>query len=122
MASFPLLKTGTAAQYPFVSQTQFATDIVRFLDGTEQRFRRYPTPLRRWTVRLDLLDEAELSASLEFFRTQRGASGTFSFTDPVDGTVYADCSFAADSIRTSLDAAGRCTTTVAIQQNRSRVC
>jgi hypothetical protein len=119
MASFPILKSGAVAQYPLVSQTQFATDVVLFIDGTEQRFRRYPAPLRTWTVRLDLLDEAELSATLLFFRTQRGMNGTFSFTDPVDGTVYPDCCFVSDSIQTSLDATGRSTTAVAIQQNRS---
>jgi Conserved hypothetical protein 2217 (DUF2460) len=119
MASFPVLKTGVEAQYPLAFQTQCATDVVLFIDGTEQRFPRYPSPLRRWTVRLELLDEAELNATLLFFRTQRGINGTFSFKDPVDGTVYPDCSFVSDSIQTSLDATGRCTTAVAIQQNRS---
>jgi len=119
MASFPLLKTGVEAQYPLVSQTQFATDVVQFIDGSEQRFPRYAAPLRRWTVSLNLLDEAELNATLLFFRTQRGISGTFSFTDPADGTVYSNCSLVSDSIQTSMDARGRCTTTVAIQQNGS---
>ena len=119
MASFPLLKTGAVAQYPFGWQTQFATDVVRFIDGTEQRFRRYPAPLRRWTVRLDLLDEGELSATLEFFREQRGMSGTFSFTDPRDGTEHPECRFTSDSIETVMDASGRCATAVAIQENRS---
>ncbi|MGA2185064.1 MAG: DUF2460 domain-containing protein [Bryobacteraceae bacterium] len=119
MATFPILKTGVVAQYPLVSQTQFATDVVRFIDGTEQRFRRYPAALHRWTVRLNLLDETELSATLLFFRMQRGMGGTFSFTDPVDGTVYPGCCFISDSIQTLQDATGRCTTVVAIQQNRS---
>jgi hypothetical protein len=121
MASFPLLKTGAIAQYPFVSQTQFATDVVRFIDGAEQRFRRYPSPLRRWTVRLDFLDEGELGAAIQFFRAQRGASGTFDFTDPADGTVYPGCYFVSDVIQTAQDAQGRCATVLAIQQDRSVV-
>jgi len=120
MASFPiLLKTGAVAQYPLAVQTQFATDVILFIDGSEQRFPRYSTPLRRWTIRLGLLDEGELNATLLFFRTQSGINGTFRFTDPVDGTAYLNCSFVSDSIQTSLDATGRCTTVLAIQQNRT---
>ncbi|MGA3023971.1 MAG: DUF2460 domain-containing protein [Bryobacteraceae bacterium] len=120
MASFPIvLRTGAVAQYPLASQMQFFTDVVLFIDGTEQRFPAYAAPLRRWTVSLDLLDEAELNATLLFFRAQRGMNGTFSFTDPVDGTGYSNCSFVSDSIQTSMDAKGRCTTTVVIQQNGS---
>lgn len=117
MASFPILKTGAEVQYPLVTQTQFATDVVQFIDGTEQRFPRYPAQLRKWTVNLSLLDESELNTILLFFRTQRGVNGTFTFTDPTDGSVYPDCSFVSDSIQTSMDVTGRCTTTVAIQQN-----
>jgi len=119
MTSFPLLKTGVEAQYPFGSQTQFATDVVLFIDGTEQRFRRYAGPLRRWLVRLNLLDETEANAILAFFRAQRGADGVFSFTDPQDGAVYPSCSFASDVVQTSMDAKGRCTTAVLIEQNRT---
>jgi phage-related protein len=119
MASFPLLKTGVEAQYPLATQTQFTTAVVQFMDGSEQRFPGYAAPLRRWTVSLSLLDEAELNATLLFFRTQRGVNGMFSFTDPTDGTVYSDCSFVSDSMQTSMDTTGRCTTTVAIQQNGS---
>lgn len=119
MASFPLLKTGVEAQYPLVSETQFATDIVLFLDGSEQRFPRYAASSQKWTVRLDLLDEVELNAILLFFRTQRGINGVFSFTDPVTATVFPSCSFASDTLQTSLDAMGRCTTLLVVQQNRS---
>ena len=119
MASFPVLKTGAAVQYPLTSQVRFATDVVRFIDGSEQRFRRFPAQMRRWSVRLDLLDEGELARVLAFFRSQRGMSGTFRFTDPADGTVYADCSFGSDSIQTAMDGEGRCRTSIAIQQNRS---
>ena len=117
MASFPLLKTGVEAQYPLVTQTQYVTDVVQFVDGTEQRFPRYAAPLLKWTVSLTLLDEGESNATLLFFRTLRGINGAFSFTDPVSGTVYDDCSFVADSIQTSIDSDGRSTTTVGIQQN-----
>ena len=38
---FPTLKTGAVMQYPGKRILQFSTDVVRFLDGTEQRYREY---------------------------------------------------------------------------------
>jgi hypothetical protein len=34
MATFPLLSTGAVAQYPLVRSTDYAVEIVDFLDGT----------------------------------------------------------------------------------------
>lgn len=36
---FPTLKTGATLQYPAQRATAFSTDVVRFVDGSEQRFR-----------------------------------------------------------------------------------
>src|SRR5579872_2368929 len=62
MATFPALKTGAVAQYGSSRTRGFSTQVFRFLDGSEQRFQDYGAPLRRWTIRLSLLDEAELTA------------------------------------------------------------
>src|ERR1700681_1580372 len=96
MASFPALKTGAVAQYPCDRTRQFSTQVYRFLDGSEQRFPAYPAALRRWTIRLDLLDEAELETLREFFMSETGCAGSFIFTDPWDGTVHPNCSFDVD--------------------------
>jgi phage-related protein len=90
MAVFPALKTGAVAQYPAERQIRCSTQVVEFLDGTEQRFRDYTRPLRRWTVRLDQLDASEVQAILSFF-DEAGVASPFSFTDPWDGTVHANC-------------------------------
>ena len=50
MATFPYLKTGAAAQYPLDFGVRFATQAVRFLDGSQQSFRLYGSGLRRWTL------------------------------------------------------------------------
>jgi len=63
--------------------------VFRFLDGREQRFQDYGAPLRQWTIRLSLLDEAELNALESFFRSHGGKAQSFAFPDPWDGTVYA---------------------------------
>jgi len=89
MATFPVLKTGAVAQYPLDHGVRFSTQAVRFMDGSQQRFRLYGTGLRRWTVQLDLLDEQELGAVIAFVEAQ--GSAVFAFTDPVSGNTAANC-------------------------------
>ena len=83
MATFPILKTGAVAQYPLACGVRFSTQAVRFMDGSQQRFRLIGTGLRRWTMKLDLLDEQELGAVIAFVEQQ--GSAVFAFTDPADG-------------------------------------
>ena len=119
MASFPTLKTGAVAQYPAERTRQFSTQVLRFLDGSEQRFRRYGSPLRRWTIRLELLDESELAAFGEFFAAQGGRAGTFSFVDPWDGAVYPNCSFGEDALGLEFGSQMRGRTVMTIRENRN---
>jgi hypothetical protein len=93
MNSFPQLKSGAIMQWPAVRERRFETEVLEFADGSEQRFRHSPAGVRQWIVRLDDLDEGELSMLESFFAQEQGAFGTFSFTDPWDGTVYATCRF-----------------------------
>src|SRR6266446_6842804 len=115
MAMFPGLKTGAVAQYPADRERRFSTDVVRFVDGSEQRFAGFGAALRRWVIRLELLDESELTALAEFFQ---GRAGTFSFTDPWDGVVYPNCSFEADEIAVEFGGVARGKTTVVVRENR----
>jgi hypothetical protein len=118
MSNFPLLKTGAVLQYPATRHIQNSTCVLRFVDGTEQRFREYQSPIRRWTVRLDLLDETEMAAMEEFLTSQQGQSGCFSFTDPWDGTVYANCSLESDVIPLEFGGLFRGRTTLVVKENR----
>lgn len=116
MSDFPVLKTGAVIQYPAEKATRFSTEVLRFVDGSEQRFRDFGASLRRWTIRLDLLDETELNAFRNFFRTQRGAAGTFAFTDPWDGTTYDNCSLESDEMVENLLDEGRSKTTLIVRE------
>jgi len=89
MLIFPTLKTGAVTQYPLVSGTRYSTQSVRFMDGSSQRFRAIGTGLRRWLIKLDLLDEQELGAVIAFVEQQGGAN--FTFTDPVTGDSVPGC-------------------------------
>jgi len=101
MATFPsLLKTGAVAQMPLVRATTFVTQSVRFLDGSRQTWSISGAGLRRWDLRLDRLDEAELAAVMAF--AEEIGTGTFSFTDPVTGETAAKCVIAGWLVATAL--------------------
>ena len=118
MSAFPLLKTGAVLQYPATRVIQNSTCVLRFLDGTEQRFREYQSAVRKWMVRLDLLDESEMAAVEEFFVTQQGPLGTFSFTDPWDGTTHPNCSLEGDAVPLELRDLMRGRTALVVRENR----
>jgi hypothetical protein len=96
MSTFPTLKTGAVMQYPAQRGVTFSTTALQFVDGSEQRFRSYKTPLHRWVIQLSLLDQTELHEFQEFFRATAGRAENFTFTDPWDGTSYSSCSLGSD--------------------------
>ncbi len=118
MSEFPRLKTGAVLQYPAEQGIAYSTHIVRFLDGSEQRCREYSAPIRRWVVRLNLLDDEELSRLEEFFEDQQGALDDFSFTNPWDGAVYPSCSLENGVAAWKLQGENRGRTELVIRENR----
>lgn len=119
MANFPTLKTGAIAQYGSDRGRRFSTTVLRFVDGSEQRFAGYGVQLRRWTIRLDDLDERELETLRVFFAEQNGRTGTFAFTDPWDGVVHASCSFDSDELTLEYRDVARGKTSVIVKENRA---
>lgn len=96
MSSFPTLKTGAVMQLPSSRSLQFSTDVVQFVDGSEQRFAAFAQPAHRWAVNYAQLDETELQNVRNFVRELDGSVQPFSFTDPWDSTVYLSCSLVTD--------------------------
>jgi hypothetical protein len=117
--TFPALKTGAATQYPATKGTQYSSFVVRFLDGTDQRYRQYTPALMRWTVKLELLDESETGALEQFFLGQQGRFGTFSFVDPWTQTVYPSCSFDQGAYAFQLAGESQGTVSLAVVENRT---
>lgn len=118
-ATFPLLKTGAVAQYPATKATQYASTVVRFLDGTDQRYRAYTPALRRWSIQLNLLDDGELQTLAQFFASQQGQFGTFAFVDPWTQATYANCSFAGDTMAYQLEDTTCGSLSLVIVENRT---
>jgi len=119
MNTFPILKTGAVTQYPAKSRASFSSQVLQFVDGSEQRFPGYTQSLQVWTVQFNLLEEDELSRLADFFSDLAGAAGSFVFIDPATGTVYPDCSFEEDVFSMDVLAGARGKTTITIRENRS---
>jgi hypothetical protein len=117
VAAFPVLKTGAVAQYPAEQTVRFATVVQEFVDGSQQRFRQRGASLRRWVIRLEQLDDAELFALEQFFEEQAGVAGVFSFTDPWDGGVHPNCSLESDEIALRLGDIGQGQTVLVVKEN-----
>jgi hypothetical protein len=98
---------------------RYQNQALRFVDGTEQRYRDSERPLRRWEIRLSQLDEGEMAVLEEFFTANQGAYGSFTFTDPFDGATYPDCSLEADALGLAAVADMRGTTSLTVVENRS---
>lgn len=99
---FPTLSTGAVLQYPTVKVRRFRNVAVRFVDGSEQRFRQCGGVVHAWMVRLEKLTGDELVRVAEFLKAQGGRSRTFSFTDPFDGVTYEGCHLGEDDSQWSL--------------------
>ena len=119
MTDFPLLKTGAIAQYPSQKTCLYSTRIMRFVDGSEQRYREYSGPLRQWTIQLDLLDESELNQIEAFFAGHRRAENFyFTFRDPWDGVEYPNCGIEDGELALKYIRQGRGEAIVRVKQYR----
>lgn len=118
MATFPLLSTGAVTQYPSGATDKFATEVMQFVDGSEQRFRMLKTPQRSWSIRLGLLTDREMEAVEQFCRDVQFEFGSFTFVDPWDGTEYVDCSLDGAAITSRASGPIRYETNLVIRRNR----
>ena len=119
MSDFPLLKSGAVAQYPIRKSLSYSTQVMTFVDGSEQRVRDYKAPIRRWIIQLDRLDEGELAALEQFFLSQQGRAGEFAFTDPWTDTIHSSCCLDEDGAAFDYLREGRGQTTLIVRENRS---
>ncbi len=103
-------------QYPAERTSYYTTEVLRFVDGTEQRFRQSGSCLRRWVVRLDLLSEEELHTLWAFVGSAKGRQGTFTFRDPWDGRDYPTCGFEDDDLEIDFEGELRGKTMVTIRE------
>lgn len=98
MANFPLLSSGAVAQYPTGFMIGQAAQVIRFLDGSDQRYLTQGRTYRQWQIRLDLLNDIEIAQLEAFFTAQEGDFSTFVFPDPISGDDVPNCRLAAPGL------------------------
>ncbi len=96
----------------------FQNQVMRFVDGSEQRYRDCAGPLHQWVIRLSELDETEMAALEQFLASNQGIFGSFSFMDPWDGQTYSNCSFGDDAMDFTSVEEMRGGTSVTVKENR----
>lgn len=118
MSEFPKLKTGAYTQYPATRLTEYRTVVLRFLDGTEQRYRAAGAPSRRWELDLRLIDEQEAAGIQELFEASQGRLESFEFGDPLEGMKKRQCSFEEDELEWELAGESRSELVVRLRENK----
>jgi hypothetical protein len=116
MSEFPLLSTGAVAQYPVSRASTYATEVIQFVDGSQQRSMTRGKVLRRWQLTLTQLNEAELLAIEQFFEAAQGNFGLFTFTDPITGNSVPNCRLQDPNILTQYLTVGSGSAVVIIEE------
>ncbi len=116
MGRFPKLKTGAVAQYPVVLEQRYATEVKKFLDCAEQRYRDLGAGRRRWVIQLEKLDETETARLARFFDEQQGRLGAFEFEDPWTGAVVTRCRFGEDRFPMLEECESRCSLRLTVEE------
>ncbi len=95
---FPVLSSGAVTQYPAVMMTGQNVQVIRFLDGTDQRYLQQGRQFRSWQIKLSILNEAEIAKLEMFFVAQQGDYASFQFPDPFSGVVVPNCRLASSGM------------------------
>src|SRR5271165_7418767 len=107
MATFPTLSSGAIAQYPLPMCVARTAQVIRFLDGSDQRCIVRARPVRWWVIKLSLLNDAELALLEGFFAEQQGGFGRFDFPDPFSSQTITNCRLATSELNTVYDGANQ---------------
>lgn len=118
MSTYPTLKTGATAQYPATKTITYSSFVIRFLDGSDQRYRNYSSPLNKWLLPYAQLDDTEAAAMEQFFIQEQGQAGSFSFTDPWTQAQYGNCSLDQSSVGTQFKQEAQGATVMLVAENR----
>lgn len=100
MATFPQPYDGVTTQLPFDRRRRWLTSRNDLPEGKRWAYSHRPGPLRGWTVRYEVLTQAELDAIEAFWNSVKGRLGTFAFLDPGGNMVtnsedFADASWSS---------------------------
>ena len=116
MLTFPLLKSGQELNIHFAAHYYKTYRLSRSSTGANSDALSR-SPLHEWSLQLELIDEQELNTLQSFVEQLQGETGQFTFTDPLDGTLYNNCSLALGSLAEIFSGPGRTATQLVIREN-----
>ncbi|MGH9583514.1 MAG: hypothetical protein ACRD4O_11315 [Bryobacteraceae bacterium] len=93
-------------QYPAPLTSGQGAQVIRFIDGSDQRYLTQGRTLRQWEIRLDLLNDQEIQQIEAFFDAQNADYSTFMFPDPFSGAAVPNCRFGAPQLLAEYVATG----------------
>lgn len=94
MASFPTLRSGQVTMTPLTRASEFVTGVIRYRNGSEQRFVQR-AERARFVLSFSNLDGYDVATLRDFWRSTKGAfDATWGIT--IDGVLYEGCAFEDD--------------------------
>lgn len=116
MAAFPTPFAGVSTLYPLTTAKRYPVGVLKFDDGTEQRFRQC-AGLNSFTLALDQITGDEKDAIVDFFETSKGSfDATWDLV--IGATTYSYMAFADDKISATQGESGAWSLTVRLVQTR----
>lgn len=114
--AFPTPFAGVSALYPLTSAKRYPVAILKFTDGTEQRYRQ-AAGLNQFTLELSEITGDEKDAIVDFFETCKGSfDATWDLV--ISGTTYSYMAFADDRIEATENSAGVWSMSIRLVQTR----
>ena len=114
--AFPTPFDGQAALYPLTRAKRYPVAVLKFSDGTEQRYRQ-AAGLQAFTLELSEMTTAEKDAIVDFFETCKGSfDATWDIV--IASTTYGYMAFAEDKISPVWAESGAWSLSVRVVQTR----
>ena len=96
MADFPALRSGVVGMYPATLGVRFNTEVVQFVNDSEQRWAVAPA-LGDFELTFTDLNGYDFSILVDFFRSMKGQFDQ-TWTLPMGGQTFNSCTFMQDDI------------------------
>lgn len=114
--AFPTPFAGVAALYPLTHAKRYQVAVLKFTDGTEQRYRQ-SAGLNSFTLELAEMTTTEKDAIVDFFDTSKGSfDATWDIV--INATTYSYMAFAEDKISPVWSDSGTWSLSVRLVQTR----
>ena len=114
--AFPTPFNGVSALYPVTRDNRYRVQILKFDDGTEQRYRQ-SEGVARFTLSMSEITKTEKDSIVSFFNTCKGSfDATWDIV--LGGTTYGYMAFADDAIKPTENESGKWSLNIQLVQTR----